>query len=145
MIRAVCTKFSRDKLKKKYHTVGTIPKSNWKIVDTDAKSMHITHIYMTAQFPGLVYTTVSYFMLYADYQYSASNVLFNSAKQKQNILKALSQCPLRWSRHINFTEILKRQIIAMHYHAALTKWSNNHMFRPFLWKNFTKPGNWAVM
>ena len=54
MIRAVCTKFSRDKLKKKYHTVGAIPKSNWKIVDTDAKSMHITHIYMTAQFPGLV-------------------------------------------------------------------------------------------
>ena len=31
-------------MKKKYHTVGTLPESNRKIIET-VKSMHLTHIY----------------------------------------------------------------------------------------------------
>ena len=38
---------------KKYHTVGTIPKSNIKIV-VRGKMIPITHKYMITHFPGLV-------------------------------------------------------------------------------------------
>jgi hypothetical protein len=31
----------------------TVPKSNWKIVEMKAKSIHLTHAYMTNQSPGL--------------------------------------------------------------------------------------------
>ena len=37
-----------------YHTVRTAPKSNKKIVETAANSKLLTHIYMTAHFPGLI-------------------------------------------------------------------------------------------
>ena len=37
---------------KEYHTVGTDPKSNRKIVEV--KSILLMHIYMTAHFPGFV-------------------------------------------------------------------------------------------
>jgi len=42
---------------KKYHTVGTGPKSNRKVIETDAilKSPN-THIYVTGHFTSLVYT-----------------------------------------------------------------------------------------
>jgi len=36
---------------KKYHTVGTVPKSNKKISHT--QSIHEAHIYMTARFSSL--------------------------------------------------------------------------------------------
>jgi len=36
------------KKKFKYHTVGKIPKSNRKIVETEAKSIPVAHIYMTS-------------------------------------------------------------------------------------------------
>ena len=36
----------------KYHTVGTFPKSNPKIVEIDAISIPVTHIYITAHYPG---------------------------------------------------------------------------------------------
>ena len=36
----------------KYHTVGTVLKSNRLIVE-EAISIPLTHIYITAQFPGL--------------------------------------------------------------------------------------------
>ena len=39
---------------KKYLTVGTVPKSNCKIVETEAKLIPIIHQYMTAHFPVLV-------------------------------------------------------------------------------------------
>ena len=39
-------------INKNYHIVGTIPKSIQKIVET--KVMSLTHVFMTAQFPGLV-------------------------------------------------------------------------------------------
>jgi hypothetical protein len=46
------------KLKKptEYHTMGTIPKSNRKVVEREAKIVTpgFTHKYMTAHFPGLV-------------------------------------------------------------------------------------------
>jgi len=38
---------------KKYHTAGRFPKSNRKIVK-EAKSIPLTHKYMTAHFPDLV-------------------------------------------------------------------------------------------
>ena len=38
---------------KKYHTMGTVRKSNRKIVETETKLTPITHIYMTIHFPGL--------------------------------------------------------------------------------------------
>ena len=42
-----------DKMEnKKYHTVGTIPKSKSQ---KEAKSIPLTHKYMTGHFPGLVY------------------------------------------------------------------------------------------
>jgi len=41
---------------KKYHTVGTVPKFYRKIVETDVKSISLTHKYMTGQFPGLTQT-----------------------------------------------------------------------------------------
>ena len=37
---------------KEYHTVGTVPKSNRKIVEV--KSILLMHISMTAYFPGFV-------------------------------------------------------------------------------------------
>ena len=43
------------KMKKKhYHIVGTVPKSNREVVETEAKKIPLTHIYMTSHFPGLV-------------------------------------------------------------------------------------------
>ena len=41
-------KMKKDK--KKYHTVGTFPKSNRKITERE-KSIPLTHIYMTTHFP----------------------------------------------------------------------------------------------
>jgi hypothetical protein len=32
---------------KEYYIVGTVPKSNRKILETEAKSISLTHIYMT--------------------------------------------------------------------------------------------------
>jgi hypothetical protein len=32
---------------KKYHGVGTVPKSNRKIVELETKSISLTHTYMT--------------------------------------------------------------------------------------------------
>ena len=40
--------------KKKYHPYGTVPKSNWKITESDAKLIPLIHRYMTADFTGLV-------------------------------------------------------------------------------------------
>jgi hypothetical protein len=37
---------------KKYHTVGSIPKSNRKIVEIEASSILIAHLYMTTHFYG---------------------------------------------------------------------------------------------
>jgi hypothetical protein len=31
----------------KYHTVGTVPKSNRKIIETETKLMLLAHVYMT--------------------------------------------------------------------------------------------------
>ena len=39
-----------------YNTVGTVAKSNSKIVEAVAKSLPLTHIYITAYLPGLVQT-----------------------------------------------------------------------------------------
>ena len=39
---------------KQYHTVGTIPKSNIKIIERGTKSIPLTPTYMTTHFPGLV-------------------------------------------------------------------------------------------
>jgi hypothetical protein len=36
-----------------YQTVGTVPKSNLKIVDAEAKLISLANMYMTAHFPGL--------------------------------------------------------------------------------------------
>ena len=49
---------------KKYHTVGTFPKSNRKILEMgkiDTLNTHILYIYiyMTAHFPGLINTDTS--------------------------------------------------------------------------------------
>ena len=38
--------------KKKYHTVGTFSKSNGKTVETETKLILLTHMHMTAHFPG---------------------------------------------------------------------------------------------
>jgi hypothetical protein len=38
---------------KKYHTVGTVPKSRTKFVETD--KIPLAHRYMTAHFPVLLY------------------------------------------------------------------------------------------
>jgi len=46
------TTFNNKTENTKYQTVGTIPKSNRQIVD--AKSIPITHMYMTAHFICLV-------------------------------------------------------------------------------------------
>jgi hypothetical protein len=43
-----------NKIKKKYHSYETVPKSNRKITETDAKLIPLMHIYMTAHFTGLV-------------------------------------------------------------------------------------------
>jgi len=43
--------------KKKYHAAGTVPKSNRKIVETETKSIPITHIYMTADLSTLVHVS----------------------------------------------------------------------------------------
>jgi hypothetical protein len=47
--------FIKMKWKKKiYHTIGTVPKFYRKIVETDAKSIPLTHKYMSGQFPVLI-------------------------------------------------------------------------------------------
>jgi len=38
--------------RKNYHSVGQVPKSNRKIVETDLKLMPPTLVYMTYHFPG---------------------------------------------------------------------------------------------
>jgi hypothetical protein len=41
-------KYGSNKMENiKYHTVGKFPRSNGKIVETEAKSLLLTHIYMT--------------------------------------------------------------------------------------------------
>ena len=45
-----------EKKNKKKHTVETIPKSYRKILETEAKSILLTHIYMNAHFLDLVPT-----------------------------------------------------------------------------------------
>ena len=42
---------------KKYHTVGTVPKSKWKIVEKGKIDTSKTQIYMTDHFAGLVHTS----------------------------------------------------------------------------------------
>ena len=39
---------------KQHHTVGTVTKSNRKIVERGKKLISLTHQYMTGHFPGLV-------------------------------------------------------------------------------------------
>ena len=39
---------------KNYQTVGTVSKSNSKIIETEKKMILLTHKYMTTRFPGLV-------------------------------------------------------------------------------------------
>jgi hypothetical protein len=39
---------------KKYDTIKIVLKSNTKIIETEAKSIPLTRIYMTGQFPGLI-------------------------------------------------------------------------------------------
>ena len=39
---------------KKYNTVGTFPKSNRKITGTDAKTIHLTHMYIITDFHCLI-------------------------------------------------------------------------------------------
>ena len=41
---------------KKYHTVGTIQKSNIKMVERVKIYVPLTHKYMTTYFPGMVQT-----------------------------------------------------------------------------------------
>jgi hypothetical protein len=46
-------------MKKKDHIVRTVPKSNRKILATEAKLLPLlTHMYMTAHSPGLVQTLI---------------------------------------------------------------------------------------
>ena len=40
--------------KTKYHTVKAVTKTNRKNVETQAKSIHLKHMYMTTLLPGLV-------------------------------------------------------------------------------------------
>lgn len=48
-------KISWDTVKnKQFHTVGTIPKSHKKIIETEATLIHLTHEHMTAHFPVVV-------------------------------------------------------------------------------------------
>jgi len=42
-------------IKKKYHAVGTVPKSSRIIIETESKSIPPTHKYMTAYFPDLAF------------------------------------------------------------------------------------------
>jgi hypothetical protein len=53
-----CTHDYRESfvINKKYHTVRTVPKSNGNIVEIEAKSTPLTHLYMTTHSPGLVQT-----------------------------------------------------------------------------------------
>jgi hypothetical protein len=44
------------KKNKKKHTVGTVSKSNRKIVKTESKSTPLTDMYMTSHFPVFVQT-----------------------------------------------------------------------------------------
>ena len=48
-------------MEKKYHIVRTVPKSYWKIVGTEEKSILLTHIYMTAHSPGLIQALVLFY------------------------------------------------------------------------------------
>ena len=43
-------------MKKKYHTIRTVPKYNKKILETEAKPILITQAYMTANSPGFIQT-----------------------------------------------------------------------------------------
>jgi len=47
--------YSNEMKSKQYHTVRTVPKSNIKIVETETKSILLTHKHMTAHLP--CYTT----------------------------------------------------------------------------------------
>ena len=47
-------KMKKKKTNKKYHTVGTVSKSNPKIVETEAKWPRSTHIYINTNVPVLV-------------------------------------------------------------------------------------------
>ena len=40
-------KFDNNIKNKKYHSFGTFPKFNGKIIETEAKLIPLTHIYMT--------------------------------------------------------------------------------------------------
>ena len=45
----------------KYHTIGTIPKSNIKILERgNIISMPLIHKYMTSHFPGIAQTHLRY-------------------------------------------------------------------------------------
>jgi hypothetical protein len=39
---------------KKYHTVGTVTKSNGKIINPVIKPITLTYIHITSLFPGLI-------------------------------------------------------------------------------------------
>ena len=47
---------NKNKMKKKYHTVGTVPQSNRKIVEIEVKSIPLTHKFMNAHIFGLIQT-----------------------------------------------------------------------------------------
>ena len=49
------TKKKKNNMENKiYHVVGTVAKSNRKIVESEAKSISLTYIYSNAHFPGFV-------------------------------------------------------------------------------------------
>jgi len=39
---------------KKYHDIGTVSKSNRKMLETEVKLIPLKYKYMTAHFPGLI-------------------------------------------------------------------------------------------
>jgi hypothetical protein len=47
--------YSISIMKKKYRTVRSVPKSNMKILKTEAKPLTLRHIYMTAFISDLVH------------------------------------------------------------------------------------------
>ena len=47
---------NKKKMKKKYHTVGTVPQSNRKIVEIEVKYIPLTHKFMNAHIFGLIQT-----------------------------------------------------------------------------------------
>jgi hypothetical protein len=42
-----CVYWNNDIMEKKYHAVGTVPKSNRRIGELETKSISLTHTYMT--------------------------------------------------------------------------------------------------